>query len=400
METLSVEQARRLGLGAQGFAAKRPTGRVDRRHLRRLMKRLKLVQLDSVPVLIRTQYMPAFSRLGSYRIGLFDEVAYRDDEWFEAWAHEASLLPVDSEPLLRWQKRRSMQGQTWRNLVRLAKEEPAYVQSVLDEISERGPLLTSELSDPRPQTGEWWGNRSWGQLAADWLFRIGAIGVRRTAGFEKSYDLLDRIVPSDVLAQPTPADADAFKALLMQSAEAYGIGTADCLVDYFRLPKVEAKALIPELVEEGHLIETRVDGWRKPAFRHVDASMPRRIAAQALLSPFDPLCWNRDRVNSLFGFHYRIEIYVPKPKRVYGYYVLPFLLGDRLVARFDLKADRQRRVLEVKSSHIEEGAEADEVGPAAADELRRLAVFVGVDDVEVHRRGRLAPVIRRCLVSS
>ena len=393
MGDMSISQARRLALGAQGFGERRPRGRVDRRHMRKLMGRLKLIQLDSVPVVIRTQYMPAFSRLGPYRADLFDEIAYHHDEWFEAWAHEASLVPVESEPLLRWQKRRSEEGGTWGGLVRLAREEPQYVQSVLDEITDRGPILTSELSDPRPRDGEWWGSRSLGQLAADWLFRIGAIGVRRTPGFEKQFDVLERIVPADILAQPTPSDADAMKELLVQSAEAHGVGTADCLVDYFRLPKKESKALIPELVEEGRLLETKVECWTKPAYRHPGVSMPRHVDAQALLSPFDPVCWNRERAETLFDFHYRIEIYVPKEKRVHGYYVLPFLLGDRLVGRFDLKTDRQRRVLEVKASHIEEWAEPHEVAPAAADELRKLAQLVGADDIEVTKRGDLAPAL-------
>ena len=393
MGDMSTGQARRLALGAQGFGERRPTGRVDRRHMRKLMARLKLIQLDSVPVVIRTQYMPAFSRLGPYRADLLDEIAYHHDEWFEAWAHEASVLPVESEPLLRWHKRRSEEGGTWGGLVRLAKEEPQYVQSVLDEITERGPILTSELSDPRPRAGEWWGSRSLGQLAADWLFRIGAIGVRRNAAFEKQYDVLERIIPDDILAQPTPSDADAMKELLVQSAEAHGVGTADCLVDYFRLPKKESKALIPELVEDGRLVETKVECWTKPAYRHPDVPMPRKVDAQALLSPFDPVCWNRERAESLFDFHYRIEIYVPKEKRVHGYYVLPFLLGDRLVGRFDLKTDRQRRVLEVKASHIEDWAEPHEVAPAAADELRKLAQLVGADDIEVAKRGDLAPAL-------
>lgn len=390
MTELSLSQARRLALGAQGFGQRRPDGRVDRRHMRRLMDRLKLIQLDSVPVVIRTQYMPAFSRLGPYRAELFDEIAYHHDEWFEAWAHEASLLPVRSEPLMRWQKRRSGEGDTWGGLYRLAQEEPAYVQAVLDEITDRGPILTSELSDPRPRAGEWWGSRSLGQLAVDWLFRIGAVGVRRSAGFEKHFDLLDRIVPADIRALPTPSDADAMKELICQGAEAHGVGTGNDIVDYFRLPVREARALIPELVEDGRLIQTRVEGWTKPAYRHPDVTMPRRIDAQALLSPFDPVCWYRDRAERLFDFHYRIEIYVPKHKRIFGYYVLPFLLGDRLVGRFDLKTDRARGVLEVRGSFIEPWAEPNEVAPAAAQELRNLATLVGADSIEVANNGDLA----------
>ncbi len=294
-DELSASQARRLALGAQGFAHSRPAGRVDRRHLRRVMRRLKLIQLDSVPVVIRSHYLPAFSRLGPYRPRLLDEIAYRHDEWFEAWAHEASLVPVESEPLLRWQKRRAREGDTWQGLVRLAREEPGYVQAILDEVRERGPILTSELSDPRPRGGEWWGSRSLGQLAVDWLFRVGAVGIRRSPGFEKQFDLLERIVPPEVLGRPTPPDDEAMKELLCQAAAAHGVATAAELVDYFRLPVREAKALVPELVEDGRLIECRVEGWPQPGYRHPGAVVPRRIHGQALLSPFDPVCWHRDR---------------------------------------------------------------------------------------------------------
>ncbi|MGI9624379.1 MAG: winged helix-turn-helix domain-containing protein [Acidimicrobiales bacterium] len=397
MVELSIGQARRLALGAQGFAEKRPAGRVDRRHLRRTMDRLQLIQLDSVPVVVRTQYLPLFSRLGPYRPEQLNEIAYSHDEWFEAWAHEASLLPVEAEPLLRWHKRRSSEGDTWSGLYRLACEEPAYVESVLDEISDRGPLLTSELSDPRPRAGEWWGSRSLGQLAVDWLFRIGAIGVRRSPGFEKSFDLIERIVPAEILAERTPTDVDAMKELICRSSKAHGVGTANDIVDYFRLPIKEAKALIPELVEDGRLLPASVEGWDKPAFLHPEAVLPRQVRARALLSPFDPVCWYRDRALRLFDFHYRLEIYVPKKKRVYGYYVLPFLMGDRLAGRFDLKTHRDRGVLEVVGSYCEDGEDPGEVAPAAAQELLALATLVGVDSVSVNKRGNLSGPLNAAL---
>ena len=307
------------------------------------------------------------------------------------------MLPVESEPLLRWQKRRSSEGETWAGLARLAREEPRYVQSVLDEVTERGPILTSELSDPRPREGEWWGSRSLGQLAIDWLFRIGTVGIRRSPSFEKRFDLLERIVPQEILNRPTPSESDSMKALICQGAEAHGVGTANDIVDYFRLPLKNAKALIPELVEDGALVETRVEGWDKPAYRHPGVAMPRRIRTQALLSPFDPVCWYRDRAERLFDFHYRIEIYVPKPKRVYGYYVLPFLLDDRLVGRFDLKTDRVRRVLEVRGAYCEAGEDPGEVAAAAAAELAKLAMVVGADRVEVGRKGNLATPLRQAV---
>jgi uncharacterized protein YcaQ len=264
------------------------------------------------------------------------------------------------------------------------------VQAILDQVAEKGPMLTSELEDARPRDGEWWGSRSLGQLALDWLFRIGAIGVRRTWSFEKEFDLFERIVPPEVLGQPTPTDADAMKALMVQSAAAHGVGTADCLVDYFRLPKVEAKALIPELVEDGQLVPTQIEGWKKPAFMHPDAKMPRKISAQALLSPFDPVCWNRDRALALFDFYYRIEIYVPKDKRVFGYYVLPFLMDDTLVGRFDIKTNRADGVLEVS-------ADPAEVAERASQELRGLATLAGVGNVVVANNGNLAPALKAAM---
>lgn len=389
MKRLSRSQARRLALGAQGFGGKPPPGRIDRRHLRSMMRRLELLQLDSVPAVVRTQYMPFFSRLGVYRRDLLDEIAYDDDEWFEAWTHEASLVPVETEPLLRWHKKRSAEGETWKGLLRLAKEEPHYVQSVLDEVADRGPMTASELSDPRPQSGDWWANRSMGQLALSWLWRIGAVGIRRTRNFEKEFDLIERIIPAHVRAKPTPTEPEALKELLRRSAKALGVGTAGCIVDYFRLPPRRAKPLLAELVEDGELTSCRVEGWDKPAFRHPEVPMPRRIDRAALLSPFDPIVWNRPRALALFDFHYRIEIYVPKSQRRFGYYVLPLLVGERLVGRFDVKTRRDEGVLHVLGSFVEDGVEAAEIAPTARRELERLAELVGVDGLRIERRGNL-----------
>lgn len=353
------------------------------------MKRLELLQLDSVPAVVRTQYMPFFSRLGVYRRDLLDEIAYEDDAWFEAWTHEASLVPVETEPYLRWHKQRSAAGETYAHLVRLAKEERKYVQSVLDEVTERGPLTASQLNNPRPRSGTWWGSRSIGQLALTWLWRIGAVGIRRTRNFEKEFDLLERIVPAEIRAVPTPTERDALKELLRRSAKALGVGTADCIVDYFRVPKRAAKPLLRELVEEGELVACRIEGWDKPAFRHPDVSVPRRIDRAALLSPFDPVVWNRKRALGLFDFHYRIEIYVPAAKRQYGYYVLPFLVGERLVGRFDLKTRRAEGFLHVLGAFIEGGVDPATIAPIARAELERLATFVGVDGLVIEPRGNL-----------
>ncbi|MFN3216457.1 MAG: winged helix-turn-helix domain-containing protein [Acidimicrobiales bacterium] len=392
-DSLRADEARRIALAAQGFADPAPIGRVDRRHLRRVMNRIGLLQLDSVPVVIRTQYLPLFSRLGPYRPRLLDEIAYRDDEWFEGWAHEASLLPVGDEPLYRWMRERAAAGGTWGGLVELAEREPHYVADVLAEVADRGPLRAGDLSDPRPRAGEWWGSRSVGQLALDWLFRIGVVGVRRTPTFEKEFDLLERIVPAAIRAQPTPAPADAIRALLGRAGAALGVATAEDLVDYHRLPKREAKALIGDLVEAGELIPVDVEGWGAPAFRHVDARCPRSIGAVTLLSPFDPVVWHRPRARRLFGFDYRIEIYVPPAKRRWGYYVLPLLAGDELVGRLDCKTHRDRSALEVRAAFAEPGRATAAVAVAAAAATADLAQLVGADAVEVATQGDLAPAL-------
>lgn len=358
------------------------------------MRRLQLLQLDSVPVLIRAQYMPLFSRLGAYRTDLLDQIAYQADEWFEAWSHEASLLPVEMEPWLRWSKQRAREGETWGRLHTLAQKDPGYIEAVLGEVKARGPLVAGDLSDPRPRSGSWWGSRSGGAVALDWLFRIGALGVRRSGSFVKQFDLLERIVPETVRARPTPSFESSLDELLLRSARAHGIATADCLVDYFRLPVRPAKAQLDSLVEEGKLIACEVDGWHKSVYRHPDAKLPRSVNRAALLSPFDPLVWNRKRIGGLFDFDYRIEIYTPAEKRKYGYYVLPFLLGDRLVARFDLKTDRDSGTLRVLAAHVEAGVDAAEASSAAALELGELMRLVGAERISVGRKGSLAKALR------
>ena len=394
-DQLSISQARRIALAAQGFADARPHGRVDRRHLRKVMGRLQLLQLDSVPVVVRTQYMPLFSRLGPYRAEMLDEIAYHADEWFEAWSHEASLLPVEMEPWLRWSKANAREGQTWKHLYSLAQKDPGYVEEVLGQVEAQGPLAAGELEEPRRRSGNWWGSRSGGSVALDWLFRIGVLGIRRDSRFLKKFDLLERIVPAEIRARPTPTFESSLDELLLRSASSHGIATADCLVDYFRLPVRPAKARLEVLVEEGRLERDSVEGWSKPAFRHPEAKMPRQIRAHALLSPFDPVVWNRKRISALFDFDYRIEIYTPAKKRKYGYYVLPFLMGEELVARFDLKSDRENQTLKVLAAHIEPNAEPGEVAAAAAKELETLGRFLGMGRVEVGRKGNLARALRR-----
>lgn len=377
---VSASAARRIALGAQGFNDPKPKGSVDRRHLRRVMGRLGLLQLDSVPVVMRTQYMPLFSRLGPYDPELLDRTAYKHDEWFEAWSHEASLLPMEAEPLLRWHKDRCRNGQTWGHLIDFAADNQAYVDDVLAQVRDRGAMAPGDLEDPRPRDGEWWGSRSEGSVALDWLFRIGEVGIRRRPGFVKEFDLLERIVPEEIRARPTPSEEDAHRELLRRSAVSFGVAAAPDLVDYYRLPKRPAKDRIRELVENGDLVEVAVEGWNRPGYLHPDAARPRSIDACTFVSPFDPVVWFRERGERLFDFEYKIEIYVPAAKRRYGYYVLPFLLGDRIVGRCDLKTDRTDGVLRVLSAFSEDGVDRIEVIDGMRRGLDDLARFVGVGE--------------------
>lgn len=357
------------------------------------MDRLALIQLDSVPVIARTQYMPAYSRLGAYDPTLVDDIAYRLDEWFEAYVHEASVMAVADEPLTRFMKIRAEKGWIWKGLKQFGEDEGPYIADVLAEVTDRGPLKAAELSDPRPRSGEWWGSRSMGTVALDYLFRIGRVGIRRDQHFEKSFDLIDRIIPAEIRAQPTPSDDDSMRELLTRAGQALGVATDQELVDYFRLPKRDAKPLIADVVEAGHLVPATVEGLDRPAYLDPDATQARRIDARAFLSPFDPVVWYRPRGEWMFDFEYRIEIYVPKAKRVWGYYVLPFLVGDRLVGRADLKTDRKAGRLRVLAAYAEDHAEPDHVGAEMAAELPVLAATVGVDSVSVDATGPVAAAI-------
>lgn len=389
---MSLDVAQRVALGAQGFADSPPTGQVTRRHLRRVMGRMRVLQLDSVPVVIRSQYMPFHSRLGPYRTSLLDEIAYRDDEWFEAWAHEASLLPVQSEPLFRWMKDRARAGATWKHLAEVAEREPGYVQEVLDEVRERGAVTGGGLTDPRPipSDGSGWWSRSLGVVALDWLFRIGELGVRRQGNFEKVFSPLDGIVPPEILATDTPAEHDAQRNLIVQSVQAVGVGTAADIADHFRLPIRKVRERLPELVEGGEIIPATVQGWKQPVFADPEARIPRRIEGATILSPFDPVVWNRDRAERLWGFEYKIEIYVPEKKRRWGYYVLPVLVDGHPVARLCVKTERDAGVLRIRTAHAEPGMATPETAARVYDAVLDLAELVGADSVAVERKGDLA----------
>ena len=378
-ERISPALARRIALAAQGFGVARPR-HVDQGHLGRLVQRLGLHQIDSVNVLARAHYLPAFSRLGAYDPGLLDRAAWagrRERRLFEYWAHEASLLPLATHPLLRWRMARADRGLAGYAGMRVfARARRAEAMAVLERIQEEGPLAASDFESSRTGWWEW----SDSKRMLEWLFYAGHITTAtRRRSFERVYDLTERVIPPAILALPTPPEDLAHRLLIDQSARALGIATASELRDYFRLGPQDAKAAIDELVEEGTLVPAVVPGW-PPAFLHREARRPRRIEARALLAPFDPLIWERTRTERLFGFRYRIEIYVPEAKRQHGYYVLPFLLGDRLVARVDLKADRQASRLLVHAVHLEPAAPAETID-ALGLELEALASWLGLSDV-------------------
>ncbi|MFO1068485.1 MAG: crosslink repair DNA glycosylase YcaQ family protein [Geminicoccaceae bacterium] len=397
---LSAEEARRIALAAQGLAAARPRGAPSAAAIARTVGRLGLLQLDSVSVLVRAHYLPLFSRLGGYDREILDAMAAHDGpaggarkrSLFEYWAHEASLLPLAFQPLVRWRMERASSGEgVWKSIAGWGRDHPEIAERVLREVAARGPLGVSDLEQAGRRSGPWWGWND-GKLALEWLFATGRLTAAGRRGFERLYDLPERVFPTTVLRAPTPAEADAHRTLLQHAATALGVATAGDLIDYFRLP-VAAKGRIPELVELGAIRPVSIDRWKSPAYLAADADMPRRATATTLLSPFDPLVWERARAERLFGFRYRIEIYTPAAKRQHGYYVLPFLHRGRMAARVDLKAERASRTLRVQAAHLEPGGKALEVAEALRAELRQLATWLDLDHLAVMPRGDLAQAL-------
>lgn len=396
-ERLPAALARRIALGAQGFAAPRPSAPAGTRQLRAVAERLAVVQIDSVNVLSRSHYLPFFSRLGSYPRATLDALTGGRGTVFEYWAHEASFLPVRLHPYLRW-RMAAADTQAWGSMTRVARERPEYVAALVERIRTGGPLRAAELGEARPnRPGSMW-NWHEGKAALEYLFFTGVLTTRgRTAGFERVYDLTERVLPAAVLAQRVPDRPDAVRELVRTAARALGVATETDLRDYFRLSPADTRTAIAELTDAGELLPVAVDGWGKPAWLDPAARRPRWIRARALLSPFDSLVWERPRVERIFGFRYRLEIYTPASKRVHGYYVLPFLLGDRLVGRVDLKADRQASVLRVQAAFAEDGVDRGEVAVELAAELRLMADWLELDDVVVADRGDLAGELSRAL---
>lgn len=389
---MDLASARRIALAAQGFADPRPAN-VTVRQFRRALERMQILQLDSVNVITRSHFLPMLARLGPYDPDRLDQWLWRSGENMEFLSHEASMTSADLRPFLVHRFHHSK----WRRALQLEEDEPGYVDSVLEEIRERGALSVSDLSDPGKRDGPWWGNPK-GKTALVCLYNRGEITVaNRTGNFLTQYDLPERVLAPEILEAPGLPKEDAERELLMLGARAHGIGTATDIADYFRIKMPAARPLLAELVEEGRLIQTEVESWEKPAYLHPDAKRPRKISARALLSPFDPVVWFRDRAERLFDFFYRIEIYVPEAKRVHGYYVLPFLLDDQLVGRVDLKADRKGSVLIAKATFAQAGQDMDRIAPPLAEALLELAGFLGLDEVSVVRKGNLAPTLRKHL---
>jgi len=389
---LSAAQARRIALAAQGFGVARPDT-AGARHLRKTARDLGVIQIDSVNVVSRTHYLPAFSRLGHYpRETLEAEAWGRTPSLFEYWGHEASLLPLESQPLFRWRMARAEAGEgLWSGTARFGRERRAYIDGILSEIEQRGPVTGGDFaSGPRGAPG-WW---SWsdGKRALEWLFWAGRITTATRRGFERVYDLTERALPAAVINRPTPPPADAQRDLVRISARAMGVATATDLRDYFRLPLADSRARIAELVEAGDLVPVTVEGWNRPAFMDPGCRKPRRITARALLSPFDNLIWFRERTERLFGVRVRLEIYTPAHKRVHGYYVLPFLQDEAITARVDLKADRKAGILRVQATWREPDATV-ETPEALAEALRLTARWLGLDRVEVADHGDLAEAL-------
>ena len=403
-EQLSAPAVRRIALAAQGFAEPRPGGRVDVRHIRRVIERIGLLQLDSVNVFCRSHYLPVLSRLGPYPRELLDRLTAHHAgpvtrELVEYWAHEASLVPVETHALLRWRMARASVD-SWGGMARVAQEQPQLLADVLDLVRSAGPIRSNETGFVRAEraAGQMW-NWHDGKLALEYLFWAGEVMASRRVNFERWYDLPERVLPPGVAGPTTLTTAEQQRELVRIAARAYGVATEPDLGDYFRLPRTESKLRVAELVEAGELETVSVAGWRQPAYLWPAARRPRRVSARALLSPFDPLIWFRDRVERVFGFHYRIEIYVPAEKRQFGYYVLPFLLGDDLVARVDLKSDRQRGVLRVQGAFAEAGVDEGHVAANLAEELSVTAGWLGLQSVEVAGRGDLAPALAAAVAS-
>jgi len=400
---LSSAEARRLALASLGFGAARPA-RAGLPHVRATAARLSAIQIDSVNVLARAHYLPTFSRYGPYPASALDELVHRRRELFEYWGHAACFLPIDLYPLMRW--RMENQIEAWSDI---GRKKRTFIEAVYRELEARGPIAAGELTIGGKSTGPWWG-WSDGKEALELLFYQGRVAVAGRRHFERVYDLPERVFPAPVLRAPAIAPRDAKKELFVRAARAMGVGTAKDIAQYFhvdawwdrrwvngRRAPSDASRLFDELVEDRRLERVQVEGWRQPAYIVRGARIPRAIEARAIVSPFDPVLWERKWTRAVFGFEYQIEIYVPVPKRIHGYYVLPFLMGDRFAARVDLKADRKTSTLVVHAAYVEPGVDPRAVASALARELRSVASWLSLESFAIGSKGNLARALKRCL---
>jgi hypothetical protein len=399
---LSKAEARRLSLASLGFAEPQPS-KPGIAHVRKLAKRLNAFQIDSVNVLVRAHYVPAFSRLGSYPTRALDDLVHGKREMFEYFAHAACFVPTELYPLCRWRMDIHV------NWGGAGPQVKRYVERVYEHVAEHGPVAASALPQAGTSSGNWWG-WSDGKRAIETLWRMGRVSIAGRRNFERLYDITERVIPAEILKRPAVPAEEAKKQLLVLGARAMGVGTAQDIAKYFSVENwwereavngkrapAQTKRLVSELVEDGRLEPVHVEGSKQPMYVVPGAKVPKDIHARALVSPFDPLMWERKWTKSLFDFDYTIEIYVPEPKRVYGYYVLPFLLGDAFAARVDLKADRKTRTLLVPGAFLERGVNAKTVVAELADELRALARWLELDRIEVGGKGDLTGPLGRSL---
>ncbi|WP_166904264.1 winged helix-turn-helix domain-containing protein [Mycobacterium sp. DL440] len=398
MPTLTIAQARRVAVAAQGFHAPKPRGPVTRAHLRRLISRIQVLQLDSVSVAVRAHYAPVFSRLGPYDRDALDRAAWSHSArsprlLVEYWAHEAALMAVEDWPLLRWRMREYTHGRWGTEIVR---KNPKLAEDIVAAVAELGPSTAGQIeahleSEPRGRKGPWW-DRSETKWVAEALWSSGVLTTATRVGFARHYDLTERVLPPEVVARQVD-DEEAVRELALRAATALGVGTEADIRDYFRMGAKQVKPALAKLVADGEIEPVDVEGT--PAYLRAGQTVPSRDRGTALLCPFDPLVFFRPRVERWFDFHYRIEIYVPAPKRQFGYYVWPFLLDGELVARVDLK--RTDAALQVLGAFTEDGRDRSRVADALAEELRSMASWLGVDNVTVARRGDLAAFLNRSL---
>jgi uncharacterized protein YcaQ len=390
MRRLTIAQARRLALGAQGFADPRPTGRVDLRHLRRVVQQVGAVQLDSVNVVARAHYLTFFARLGPYPMALADRLGWESGEMVEYWAHEAALIPAERWPLFR--HRMEATAHQWPGMARWMTSNPEIIAEVFAQVEEQGPIRPADLSDHHDtQKGPWW-DWSHAKLALEGLFFSGRLTVARRVNFVRHYDLPERVLPPEVVERRVE-ETVAKRTLLRLATRHHGVGTVHDLADYYRFKPSTVAPLLAAMAGDGEIVEVEVEGWKGPVYADPEAVIPRRITGVALLSPFDPVVWFRPRAERLFNFHYRIEIYTPPAKRIYGYYVFPVLFDGELVGRVDLKADRARGVLAVRGSYAEPGQDPRRIAPALVEELRAMASWLSLSEVEVSPKGDLAPAL-------